>query len=277
MGSLPSKQHMDNSPTPSWNSECRCGLGLTSLQRTHGVDSGQVHFHTYSKKILHSTSRYVCISTESLTTEICVTTPRSRGDECGCNDLAIEQMDIIHSPPPSIVMLPCILKKIREDQATCLLIAPNWLAQTWYPLMLQLFIDIPAILPMSEHSIYLPFNRQARHPLWRALKLAVWPLSGDAVKQEAFHHRCATYSWPPGEMDQKDTKVPGSYGLAGVCQGIPVHFQPLLRKYYCSFLNSSTNEICHTERSGFTSHAYLNYMIQLEVNSWEHFRFYHAS
>ena len=32
-------------------------------------------------------------------------------------------------------------------------------------------------------------------------------------------------SWRDGT--KKDTKVPGSYGLAGVCQGIPVHFQPL--------------------------------------------------
>ena len=101
MGSLPSEQYMDNSTTPSWNSEYRCGLGLTSLQRTHGMDSGQVNFHTYSKKILHSTSRSVCISTESPATKICVTAPRSRGDECGCNDLAMEQMDIIHSPPNS--------------------------------------------------------------------------------------------------------------------------------------------------------------------------------
>ena len=92
---------MDNSTTPSWNSECRCGLGLTSLQRTHGMDSGQVNFHTYSKKILHSTSRSVCISTESPATKICVTAPRSRGDECGCNDLAMKQMDVIHSPPNS--------------------------------------------------------------------------------------------------------------------------------------------------------------------------------
>ena len=83
---------------------------------------------------------------------------------------------------PSIVMLLRILKKIREDQSTFLLIAQNWPAQTWYPLLLQLLINIPAILPMSEHTIYLPFNWQARHPLWRMLKLAVWPLSGDAVK-----------------------------------------------------------------------------------------------
>ena len=54
MGSLPSEQHMDNSTTPSWNSECRCGLGLQSLQRTHGMDSGQVNIHTYSKKIYTS-------------------------------------------------------------------------------------------------------------------------------------------------------------------------------------------------------------------------------
>ena len=59
------------------------------------------HSDTYSKKILHSTSRSVCISTESPATKICVTAPRSRGDECGCNDLAMEQMDIIHSTPNS--------------------------------------------------------------------------------------------------------------------------------------------------------------------------------
>jgi hypothetical protein len=38
----------------------------------------------------------------------------------------------IHAP---IIMLPRILKKIREDQAICLLIAPNWQGQTWYPLL----------------------------------------------------------------------------------------------------------------------------------------------
>ena len=30
----------------------------------------------------------------------CVTTPKSRGDECRCNDLAMGQMDIIQLPPP---------------------------------------------------------------------------------------------------------------------------------------------------------------------------------
>jgi hypothetical protein len=45
----------------------------------------------------------------------------------------------IHAP---IIMLPRILKKIREDQATCLLIAPNWPDQTWYPLLLEMLVNI---------------------------------------------------------------------------------------------------------------------------------------
>jgi hypothetical protein len=49
------------------------------------------------------------------------------------------QTSFIHAP---IIMLPRILKKIREDQATCLLIAPNWPDQTWYPLLLEKLVNI---------------------------------------------------------------------------------------------------------------------------------------
>ena len=76
----------------------------------------------------------------------------------------------IHAP---IIMLPRILKKIREDQATCLLIAPNWPGQTWYPLLLEMLVNIPSLLPMTETSLYLPFDQEAQHPLWRTMKLAV--------------------------------------------------------------------------------------------------------
>ena len=121
-----------------------------------------------------------------------------------------------------------ILKKIREDQATCLLIAPNWPGQTWYPLLLEMLVNIPSLLPMTETSLYLPFDREAQHPLWRTMKLAVWPLSGNVVEQEVFHRKFVTSLWPPGEKERKrDMKVLGDFGLTGVSHGINVHFQPL--------------------------------------------------
>ena len=131
----------------------------------------------------------------------------------------------IHAP---IIMLPRILKKIREDQATCLLIAPNLPGQTWYPLLLEMLVNIPSLLPMTETSLYLPFDRETQHPLWRTMKLAVWPLSGNVVEQEVCHRKFVTSLWPPADKERKrDMKVLGDFGLAGVSHGINVHFQPL--------------------------------------------------
>ena len=79
------------------STERRCGLGFSSLQRTHRVDSGQGDLHTYSHKVLHSTSRLVCISAQSSTTPLCFPAPRPGCNGGRCNDIALEPMDIVHS------------------------------------------------------------------------------------------------------------------------------------------------------------------------------------
>ncbi|CAB4001220.1 Hypothetical predicted protein, partial [Paramuricea clavata] len=94
---LSTERNMDNSTTPSGSTECRCGLGFSSLQRTHRVDSGQGDLRTYSHKVLHSTSRLVCISAQSSTTPLCFPAPRPGCNGGRCNDIAMEQMDIVHS------------------------------------------------------------------------------------------------------------------------------------------------------------------------------------
>ena len=131
----------------------------------------------------------------------------------------------IHAP---IVLLPRILQKLRQDQATGLVIAPTWPGQPWFPTLQELLVDFPAQLPIAEGTIFLPFDQQAIHSMWKTLRLAVWPLSGLVCKQQAFHQRCAKLCWPPGEQVlRRDTKDPGSNGLAGVCKGINVPFQHL--------------------------------------------------
>ena len=57
----------------------------------------QGDLHTYSHKVLHSTSRLVCISAQSSTTSLCFPTPRTGCNGGRCNDIAMEQMDIVHS------------------------------------------------------------------------------------------------------------------------------------------------------------------------------------
>ena len=128
----------------------------------------------------------------------------------------------------SIVLLPRILQKLQQDQATGLVIAPTWPGQPWFPALRELLVDFPAQLPIAQGTIFLPFEQQTIHPLWKTLRLAVWPLSGLVCKQQAFYQRCAKFCWPLGEQAlRRDTKDPGSSGLAGVCKGINVPFQPL--------------------------------------------------
>ena len=127
-----------------------------------------------------------------------------------------------------VVLLPRILQKIRNDQATSLLIAPAWKGQPWYPVLLELLTDYPTLLPMTERTIYLPFDPQTTHPLWRTLRLAVWALSGVACKQQAFRMKCAKSCSPHGDRPHRNVmKDHGSSGLAGVCNGTWIHFQHL--------------------------------------------------
>jgi hypothetical protein len=129
---------------------------------------------------------------------------------------------------PPIVLLPRILLKLREDSATGLVIAPTWRGQPWFPALLEMLMDYPAQIPMSETVLTLPFDQEAVHPMWRTLRLAVWPLSGLVSRQQEFRQRCARSSWPPGEKSHKKyMKRPGSCGIAGVLNGISVHFQHL--------------------------------------------------
>ena len=128
-----------------------------------------------------------------------------------------------------IVLLPRILKKIREDQATCLVIAPNWPGQPWMAPYTSGNVN--------RHSLHsstirgdpvLPFNSEAIHPLWRSLKLAVWPVSGNAADWVAFPSRSQMSSWHHGEKGPKSVmKAHGNVGTASACRGINVPFQHL--------------------------------------------------
>ena len=86
-----------------------------------------------------------------------------------------------------VVLLPRVLKKIKGDQATAvLLIAPNWTVQPWFQDLIQMLVDRPMLLPQRQSLLFLPFHPTVYHPLWKSLHLTVWPLSGTVTKQQVF-------------------------------------------------------------------------------------------
>ena len=54
-------------------------------------------------------------------------------------------------PPFSI--LQRVLQKFSEEEATGLLVVPNWPTQIWWPYLMNMLIDFPLILPRKQDTL----------------------------------------------------------------------------------------------------------------------------
>ena len=52
------------------------------------------------------------------------------------------------------------LAKMRDQSAQVLLIAPVWKTQPWYPLLLELLVSFPQLLPREEDAVISPTEKK---------------------------------------------------------------------------------------------------------------------
>ncbi|XP_063411285.1 uncharacterized protein LOC134694218 [Mytilus trossulus] len=105
-------------------------------------------------------------------------------------------------PPFSI--LGAVLRKIVQDQADAIVIAPLWPTQPWFPKILQLLVDCPRILPVKKSLVTLSFNKTKVHPLLNKLHLTAFKLSGDHLKVKVYQNQLSTLSCIHGETPQNN-------------------------------------------------------------------------
>ena len=129
--------------------------------------------------------------------------------------------------PPFCLIGKC-LRKVREDKASLVLIAPVWRSQPWYPALLELLVDFPLLLPVDQVLLTDPFGKP--HPLMTAgqLHLAAWKLSGVDSLQEEFQKKLLS-CWPPDGVRGQTlpTRVPGDDGMAGALNRRWIPFRAL--------------------------------------------------
>ena len=76
---------------------------------------------------------------------------------------------------PPFILLLAVLRKIQTSDGFFVLIAPNWPAQPWFPLLLQLCVDRPLKLPLFPDL--LTQQSVVHHPFLQKLDLHAWRLS----------------------------------------------------------------------------------------------------
>ena len=75
---------------------------------------------------------------------------------------------------PPFNLIPGLLNKLVTDQTEIVLIAPIWQAQPWWPLLLQLLVQQPFLLPVSTHLLIDPLDPQAVHLMYPHLYLGIF-------------------------------------------------------------------------------------------------------
>ena len=64
-------------------------------------------------------------------------------------------------------IIPRVLKKIREDRAQVIMIAPNWTTRPWYSTLQSMTTMQPIPLGSAKDLVTLPFCRERVHPMYK--------------------------------------------------------------------------------------------------------------
>jgi len=129
---------------------------------------------------------------------------------------------------PTFCLIGRCLAKIKQDQTDLTIITPVWQTQHWYPLLLEMSIAQPILLPPDQNLLTSPQGQP--HPLVRVggLRLAAWRVSGIDSRQKVFLRDLPAYSWNPGDqVPNLLTEAPGINGVAGALQNKLIRFMPL--------------------------------------------------
>ena len=127
------------------------------------------------------------------------------------------------NPPWNLISK--VLGQVRQQEATLVLVAPVWKTQAWYPLLLELLIEEPLLIPRTEQLIQP--THQVNCPNIRP-QLAVWHISGNASLHREFLLRLQASCSPPGETSQvKPMTHSSGSGPAGVLSGTLIPFQEM--------------------------------------------------
>ena len=128
---------------------------------------------------------------------------------------------------PPFSLIPRCLAKLRHDRGDCILIAPVWTTQCWFPAIMEMMIDTPILLPKGENLLQLP-GTQKIHPLCGKMVLMACRLSGEPSRTEMYQNGLPISSWPLGDLELKSNTRPTSKsGFRTVIKGKLIIFKQI--------------------------------------------------
>ena len=148
---------------------------VSSEARKHRMDVRFQCFSSDSGCLSAASSGSLCFSPQPSTPELFFLYPGSTGYGNRCFQHSMEIQSVL--PVSSFPLIQKCIQKIKQDQTYALLITPVWNSRPWYPFLLEMLMDLPALLPLHAKLLHLPmFPSQVRPLIEKKINLAVWPV-----------------------------------------------------------------------------------------------------
>jgi hypothetical protein len=114
---------------------------------------------------------------------------RTRDEAAYAQDaLSISWEGMVAYAFPPIPVIPLALQKMCREESLIILIAPFWPRRPWFPMIMQLLVDVPLILPPHPDLLRIPHSKARFHDV-KGLHLTAWKLSAGDTLRRAFLDR----------------------------------------------------------------------------------------
>ena len=100
-------------------------------------------------------------------------------------------------PPFSVIHM--VLRKLIQDEAEMIIIAPFWPTQPWFTLLANTIVQEPLVFEVNNNELYLPFRKQTTVRVRPDQAADVHPLVG---KLRMLAARCSGKHWQQGASPQ---------------------------------------------------------------------------
>lgn len=104
-----------------------------------------------------------------------------------------------------------VLSVVQRSDVDMILVAPCWPQQPWFPLLLELLVDLPFAFPQSPRLLTQQRGR-VWHNSMESLHLSAWKLSGNASRRQGFHSVLRTLQQQPAGLPRLELTIPDSNG-----------------------------------------------------------------
>jgi hypothetical protein len=97
--------------------------------------------------------------------------------------------------PPPFNLISQFLSKLIQDQATTVMVTPLWPTQSWFPILLELSIDIPRLFHPEQDLLTSLLGEFHQLTANHSIRLITWRLSGVVSIAKAFRQKLSSFSF----------------------------------------------------------------------------------